>query len=42
MAALGWTDWFKNRCLLGPVGNAPPAEHEENLHAQHDMLNMAA
>ncbi len=24
-----WVDWFKNRRLLEPIGNIPPAEHEE-------------
>ena len=27
---LKWVDWFNNRRLLGPIGNIPPAEAEEN------------
>ncbi len=27
-ATLGWVDWFNNRCLLGSIGNIPPAETE--------------
>lgn len=42
MATLGWVDWFNNRRLLGPVGNIPPAEAEENFHAQRDVLDMVA
>ena len=42
MAALGWVDWFNNRRLLGPIVNTPPAEAEENFHAQRDVLHMVA
>ncbi|MCE8430613.1 IS3 family transposase [Rhodovulum sulfidophilum] len=31
VATLGWVDWFNNRRLLGPIGNIPPAEAEENF-----------
>ena len=34
MATLGRGDWFNNRRLLGPLGNIPPAEAEENFQAQ--------
>ena len=34
MATLGRGDWFNNRRLLGPIGNIPPAEAEENFQAQ--------
>jgi putative transposase len=42
MATLGRVDWFNHRCLLGPIGNIPPAEAEENYYAQHDVLDMVA
>lgn len=41
IATRGWVDWFNNRRLLGPIGNIPPAEAEENFYAQrgeHDMV----
>lgn len=41
-ATLGWVDWFNNRRLLGPIGNIPPAEAEENVYAQRDALDMVA
>jgi putative transposase len=42
IATLGWADWFNNRRLLGPIGNIPPAEAEENFYAQRDVLDMFA
>jgi len=42
MATLGWVDWFNNRRLLGPIGNIPPAEAEENYYAQSDVFDMVA
>jgi len=42
LATLGWVDWFNNRRLLGPIGNIPPAEAEENFYAQRDVLDMVA
>jgi len=42
LATLGWVDWFNNRHLLGPIGNIPPAEAEENFYAQRDVLDMVA
>jgi transposase InsO family protein len=42
MATLGWVDWFNNRRLLGPIGNIPPEEAEENFYAQRDVLDMVA
>lgn len=42
LATLGWVDWFNNRRLLGPIGNIPPAEAEQNFYAQHDVLDMVA
>jgi len=30
MATLGWVDWFNNGRLLGPTGNIPTAEAEQN------------
>ena len=42
LATLGWVDWFNNRRLLGPIGNIPPAEAEENFYAQRDVFDMVA
>jgi transposase InsO family protein len=42
LATLGWVDWFNNRRLLGPIGNIPPAEAEENFYAQLDVFDMVA
>jgi hypothetical protein len=39
---LGWIDWFNNRHLLGPIGNIPRAEVEENFYAKCDALDMVA
>jgi len=39
---LKWVDWFNNRRLLGPIGNIPPAEAEENYYAQKEGLDMVA
>lgn len=49
MATLGWVDYgvveetplFNNKRLLGPIGNIPPAEAEENFYAQQHQLDMA-
>jgi putative transposase len=42
MATLGWVNWFNNRRLLGPIGNIPPAETEQNFYTQRDVLEMVA
>ncbi len=42
MATLGWVDWFNDLRLLGPIGNIPLAEAEENFYAQRDVLDMVA
>jgi transposase InsO family protein len=42
LATLGGVDWFNNRRLLGPIGNIPPAEAEQNFYAQHGVLDMVA
>ena len=42
LATLDWVDWFNNRHLLGPIGNIPPAEAEQNYYAQRDALDMVA
>lgn len=34
--------WFNNRRLLGPIGNIPPAEAEENFNARRDVFDMVA
>jgi transposase InsO family protein len=41
-ARFSWVDWFNHRRLLGPIGNIPPAEAEENFYAQRDVLDMVA
>jgi transposase InsO family protein len=40
MATLGWVDRFNHRRMLGPIGNIPPAEAEENFYAQNDVLEI--
>jgi len=42
MATLGWVDCFNSRRLLGPIGNIPPAEAEQNFYAQREPLDMVA
>jgi len=42
MATLRWIDWFNTRPLLGPIGNIPPVEAEENFYVQRDALDMVA
>ena len=42
LEAFKWVDWFKNRPLLEPVGNIPPAEAEEAFYANLNRLDMAA
>ncbi|PIL17957.1 hypothetical protein P775_22245 [Puniceibacterium antarcticum] len=50
MATLGWVDSgvveetaeFKSRRLLGAIGNIPPAEAEDNLCAQRNLIKMVA
>ena len=39
-ATPGWVDWFNHRHLLGPIGNIPPAEAEENVCTQGNVLDM--
>ena len=34
LATLDWIDWFNNKRLLSPIGDIPPAEHEENYYRQ--------
>jgi putative transposase len=41
-ATLEWVDWFKNRRLLEPIGNLPPAEAEERYYAMLDDTPIAA
>ena len=41
-ATLEWVDWFKNRRLLEPVRNIPPAEAEANYYAALESETMAA
>lgn len=42
IATLGWVDWLNHRRLLGPIGNIPPAEAEENVYEQRDRLDRVA
>lgn len=41
-ATLEEVDWFNHRGLLGPIGNIPPAEAEEQYHARLEEPAMAA
>ena len=41
-AALGWVDWFNNRCLLDPIGNITLAEAKANYYAALETEAMAA
>jgi hypothetical protein len=41
-ATLERVDWFNNRRLLAPISNIPPAEAEENFHANLETEAMAA
>ena len=41
-ATLEWVNWFKNRRLLEPIGNIPPAEAEERYYAMLAIAPMAA
>jgi len=34
LATLAWVDGFNHRCLLGPIGNIPPAEKEAMYYQQ--------
>ena len=39
---LEWVDWFNNRRLLEPIGDAPPAEAEARYYAANREPAMAA
>lgn len=41
-ATLTWVDWFKNRRLLEPIGNIPPAEAEARYYATLNAQAIAA
>ena len=41
-ATLEWVDWFKNKRLLEPIGNIPPAEAEARYYAQSQGLARVA
>src|SRR6185436_6832241 len=41
-ATLDWVDWFNNRRLLGPIGDIPPFEFEEQYYrSQATPVGMA-
>ena len=41
-ATLDWVDWFNNRRLLGPIGDIPPFEFEEQYYrSQATLVEMA-
>jgi putative transposase len=42
MATLAWVDWFKNRRLMEPIGDIPPAEAEAKYYAMQEATLMAA
>jgi transposase InsO family protein len=41
-ATLEWVDWFNHRRLLEPIGDVPPAEAEDRLHAGLETRALAA
>jgi putative transposase len=41
MATLTWVHWFNHQRLYGPIGNIPPAEHEDRYYAQFGQLELA-
>jgi putative transposase len=41
-ATLVWVDWFNNRRLLGPIGDVPPAEFEQEYYRQQQSQAAAA
>jgi transposase InsO family protein len=41
-ATLEWVDWFNNRRLLEPIGNAPPAEFEKVYYTRQEGLAVSA
>jgi hypothetical protein len=42
LETLKWIDRFNNMCLLGPIGNIPPAKAEEANCATLNTLNKFA
>ena len=42
LATLEWVWWFNNHRLLEPIGDIPPAEHEELYHSRHDAQSVGA
>ena len=41
-STLEWVDWYKNRRLLKPIGNIPPAEAEVAYFASLEETAIAA
>jgi putative transposase len=41
-ATLEWVDWFNNRRLLKPIGNAPPVDFELAYYQRQDSPVMMA
>lgn len=41
-ATLEWVDWFNNRRLLEPIGNAPTAEFEMSYYQKQEESVMVA
>jgi putative transposase len=42
LATLEWVDWFNNRRLLEPLGNAPPIEYEAAYYRRQESPAMGA
>ncbi len=40
-ATLTWVDWFNNRRLMGPLGDIPPAEFEDDYYRQSKQRKAA-
>ena len=36
-ATLEWVDWYNHRRLLGPIGDIPPAEKEQQYYLQQQQ-----
>ena len=39
-ATASWIEWFNNRRILTPIGDVPPAEHEDTYHAQQRVKQL--
>ena len=42
LVTLHWVDWFNHRRLLGPIGNIPPDQAEQDFYAALELMPVAA